>query len=137
MKKYKSKPNTDLLVHCDFNQEYAYNATLDLLRSKKKPDAIFTISDRMAIGAMLAIKESGLQMPHDIGLVGFNNEPIVSLVTPGISSVAQPAFEMGKAAAKLFLETIHDESNRNQPEIVLRPRLIIRESSLRNRTKKS
>jgi len=46
-----------------------------------RPDAIFTISDRMAIGAMLAIKERGLTMPHDVGLVGFNNEPVTSLVT--------------------------------------------------------
>ncbi len=69
---------------------------------KKRPDAIFTISDRMAIGAMLAIKAKGLKMPQDIGLVGFNNEPVVGLVTPAISSVEQPSFELGKSAAMLF-----------------------------------
>lgn len=54
----------------------------------------------MAIGAMLAIKEKGLRMPAGIGLVGFNNEPATSLVTPGISSVPQPAFEPGSFSNK-------------------------------------
>ena len=98
---------------------------------KKKPDAIFTISDRMAIGAMLAIKEKKLRMPQDIGLVGFNNEPVTGLVSPGISSVDQPAFELGKVAAKLFIETIHNNEDMSHVEEILKPRLVIRESSLR------
>ena len=130
LKKFRVKPDPSLIVHCDFNQQYAYTATIDLLSRKNPPDAIFTISDRMAIGAMLAIKEKGLRMPKDIGLVGFNNEPVVSLVTPGISSVDQPAFEMGKTAAKLFIERMHNEQM-DDVEIVLKPRLVVRESSLR------
>lgn len=85
----------------------------------------------MAIGAMLAIKEKGLRMPQDIGLVGFNNEPVTSLVTPGISSVDQPAFELGKVAAKLFIETVHNNGDMSEIEEVLKPKLIVRESSLR------
>ena len=98
---------------------------------KHRPDAIFTISDRMAIGAMLAIKEKGLQMPHDIGLVGFNNEPVTSLVTPRISSVEMYAFEIGKATAKLFIEMLQSEADMSDQEIVIKPKLFIRESSLR------
>jgi len=131
LKKYRIKPEEDLIINCDFNQQYAYIATQELLNMKKRPDAIFTISDRMAIGAMLAIKEKGLRMPQDIGLVGFNNEPVVSLVTPGISSVDQPAFELGKVAAKLFIETVHNNGDMSDVEEVLKPKLIIRESSLR------
>lgn len=131
LKKHKIKPDKDLIIYCDFNQDYAYLATKELLSMKKRPDAIFTISDRMAIGAMLAIKEKGLRMPHDIGLVGFNNEPVTSLVTPGISSVDQPAFELGKIAAKLFIEKMHRDTDMSQVEEVLKPKLMIRESSLR------
>lgn len=129
LKKYKMKPDPDLIIHCDFNQHYAYLATQELLNMKKRPDAIFTISDRMAIGAMLAIKEKGLKMPHDIGLVGFNNEPVVNLVTPGISSVDQPGFELGKMAAKLFIQTVHSNGDISMVEEVLKPKLIVRESS--------
>jgi LacI family transcriptional regulator len=131
LKKYKIKPNDDLIIHCDFNQHYAYLATQELLNMKKRPDAIFTISDRMAMGAMLAIKEKNLKMPHDIGLVGFNNEPVTSLVTPTISSVDQPAFEMGKIAAKLFIEMLHNEDDMTHVEEVLKTKLFIRESSQR------
>jgi len=134
LKKYKRKADHSLIVHCEFSQQHAYNATLELLSKKQKPDAIFTISDRMAIGAMLAIKEKGLRMPKDIGLVGFNNDPVVSLVTPAISTVDQPAFELGKTAAKLFIERMHND-NMDKVEIVMKPKLIVRESSLKN-TKK-
>ncbi len=131
LKKYKIKIENDLIIHCDFNQDYAYFATQELLAMKKRPDAIFTISDRMAIGAMLAIKEKGLKMPDDIGLVGFNNEPVVNLVTPAISSIEMSAFELGKAAAKLFIETMHNNGDKNNVEQVLKPKLFIRESSMK------
>lgn len=120
-----------LIIHCDFDQQYAYEATKELLAMKKRPDAIFTISDRMAIGAMLAIKEKGLQMPHDIGLIGFNNEPVTSLVTPSISSIEMYSFEMGKATAKLFIEMLHGDPEKLAKEIVIKPKLFIRESTRR------
>lgn len=136
LKKHKIKQDPELIVHCDFNQDYAYFATLELLAMKKRPDAIFTISDRMAIGAMLAIKKKGLRMPEDIGLVGFNNEPVTSLVTPSISSVDMPSFELGKMAAKIFIETMHNKDNLDFDEKVLKPKLIVRESSQKLPTKK-
>ena len=131
LKANKLKVDKDLIIHCDFNQDYAYLATKELLNMRKRPDAIFTITDRMAMGAMLAIKEKGLNMPHDIGLVGFNNEPVTRLTTPQISSVEQPAFEMGKATAKLFIELLHNDADMSSREIVLSPKLFIRESSQR------
>jgi DNA-binding LacI/PurR family transcriptional regulator len=135
LKKYKIKKEEALIIHCDFNQDYAYFATKELLAMKKRPDAIFTISDRMAIGAMLAIKEKGLRMPEDIGLVGFNNEPVTNLVTPKISSIEMSAFEVGKAAAKLFIETMHHNEDMTHTEQVIKPKLVIRESSQRNISK--
>jgi DNA-binding LacI/PurR family transcriptional regulator len=135
LKKYKIKKDDTLIIHCDFNQDYAYFATKELLAMKKRPDAIFTISDRMAIGAMLAIKEKGLRMPDDIGLVGFNNEPVTSIVTPRISSVEMSAFEVGKAAAKLFIETMHHNEDMTHTEQVIKPRLVIRESSQKDTSK--
>lgn len=126
LKKYKLKKNNQFIVHCDFNQNYAYAATKELLMMKDRPDAIFTISDRMAIGAQLAIKENNLRMPEDIGLVGFNNEPVTNLVTPQISSVDMPAFDIGKAAAKLFIEIMHHNEIGAIEEQVLKPKLFIR-----------
>lgn len=136
LRKNNIKIDQDLIVHCDFNQDYAFFATEELLAMKKRPDAIFTISDRMAIGAMLAIKKKGLKMPQDIGLVGFNDEPLLSLLSPTISSVEQPSFELGKITAKLFIETMHNMEDRSPVEKMLKTKLHIRESSQRILPKK-
>lgn len=66
----------------------------------------------------------------DIGLVGFNNEPVTNLVTPSISSVEMFA-EIGKAAAKRFLEVLHSEEDLSDQEIVIKPKMVVRESSRR------
>lgn len=120
-----------LIFHCDFDQESAYRATVQLLGKRNPPDAIFAVSDRMALGAFLAVKEKGLRIPEDVAIVGFNDEPIMSLLTPKLSSVAQPAFEMGRRAARLFIEHIHAEVKTDVETIVLKPQLMIRESSLK------
>ncbi len=129
LKENNIKVDKDLIIFCDFNQDYAYFATKELLAMKRRPDAIFAIADKMAIGAMLAIKEKKLNMPNDIGLVGMNNDPATRLVTPTISTVEMPAFELGKTAAKMFIEMMHSEKDMNEEEIVLKNKLIIRESS--------
>ncbi len=131
LKEADMKIDQDMIVYCDFNQDYAYFATKELLNMKRRPDAIFAISDKKAMGAMLAIKEKKLNMPNDIGLVGFNNDPATALVTPSISSIEMPAFELGKMAAKIFIEMMNSETNITVREEVLKPRLIIRESSQR------
>ena len=131
LKQNKIKFDKDLLIHCDFNQDYAYMATKELLSMKNRPDAIFAISDRLAVGAMVAIKEAGLHMPKDIGLVGFNNEPITKLLTPSITSVEMNAFEIGKATAKLFIQLLHGDGELIEKDIIVKPKLFIRESSNR------
>ena len=131
LKQNNMKVDKDLIIYCDFNQDYAYFATKELLAMNRRPDAIFAIADKMAIGAMLAIKEKKLVMPKDIGLVGMNNDPSTKLVTPSISTVEMPAFELGKTAAKMFIEMMNSDKDMTNEEIVLRPRLIIRESSSR------
>lgn len=121
-----------LNIHGDFDRNYAYQTVKQLLASPdSKPDAFFTISDKLAIGAFEAIKEFGLKMPQDIGLVGFNDEPTMSLLTPTVSSVAQPAFDMGKMAVRLFIEQLNSETNELSKVELFNPKLIVRESSMR------
>lgn len=121
-----------LIIHSDFNQDAAYRHTLRLLENpNKRPDAIFAVSDRLALGAFSALKDKGLRIPEDIALVGFNDEPIMNMMTPRLSSVFQPAFEMGRRAARLFIEQIHAEDKLEVETIVLKPQLMVRESSLK------
>jgi DNA-binding LacI/PurR family transcriptional regulator len=121
-----------LIIHSDFNQGAAYRHTIQLLENPKtRPDAIFTVSDRLALGAYLALKDKGLRIPEDIALIGFNDEPIMNMMTPKLSSVFQPAFEMGRRAARMFIEHIHAEGKPEVETVVLKPKLMIRESSLK------
>lgn len=126
------KLNPKFVEHGDFNQEYAYVNTEELLKSKQKPDAIFAMSDRLALGAMLSIKKHGYRMPDDFGLIGFNNEPITKLLSPSISTIDQPAFDMGKMAARMFIQMINNNELVHD-NIILKPKLIARESTARGR----
>jgi LacI family transcriptional regulator len=121
----------ELVIHGEFQKDNAYAKTAELLRLRQRPDGIFAVSDRLALGAYTAIQDFGLQLPHDVALVGFNDEPIMSMLTPSISSVSQPAFEMGKMAARLFIEKLNSDENYESRTEVFNPELKIRESSLK------
>lgn len=120
-----------LIVHGEFDRQDAYRATLQLLDRKDRPDGIFTISDRLAVGAFLALRERGVAVPQEVALVGFNDEPVASLLSPALSSVSQPAFEMGKMAAQLFVEQLNSDQQFSPRTVVMKPTLVVRESSLR------
>jgi DNA-binding LacI/PurR family transcriptional regulator len=98
--------DSDLILHCDFSEISGYQSTLKLLESNLKPDAIFAVSDRLAIAAVKAIKEKNLKIPQDISVMGFNNDPVTTIVEPHLSTVDQRPFEMGQKAALLFFDQI-------------------------------
>lgn len=120
----------DLLVSCNLSPADATAATQKLLALQKLPDAIFGINDTIAFAAMKEIKRQGLKIPHDIALVGFTDEFHSTVVDPPLTSVTHPTFEIGKAAAGLFFETI-EKGNNFSENIVLQTDLVVRESSLK------
>jgi LacI family transcriptional regulator len=88
-------------------------------------DALYSAGDFSALGAMEALRERGLDIPRDFGIVGTADETFASLMSPSLTSLGQHAFEMGQAAAKAFLF-------RSQATTVISMELHIRESSNRN-----
>jgi len=105
---YRKKMTVDpqLIVNCEFDHKSAMKIAIKLLKKKDRPDGIFAVSDRIAIGAMAAAKKLGLSIPEQIAIVGFNDEPIASLISPTLTSVNQPAIEMGRTAAKILIDQI-------------------------------
>ncbi|MBX2966491.1 MAG: LacI family DNA-binding transcriptional regulator [Cyclobacteriaceae bacterium] len=128
--------NKELVAVCPSGTiEEGRKATEKLLSLKNPPDGIFATNDPAAMGAMQAIKASGLKMPTDVALVGFSNWFFSSLMDPPLSSVDQPGFEMGQEAAKLLIRQI-EKQDKNDPDFtpetkVLKTRLVIRESSMK------
>ncbi|MCW5923811.1 MAG: LacI family DNA-binding transcriptional regulator [Saprospiraceae bacterium] len=104
-----------------------------LLSLPHPPDAVFSASDYSAVGAMQVLKERGVHIPRQIGLVGFANEMFTSLVEPGLTTVDQHSESMGEFAAKIFFEEIESEGKSFVPrKTVLTPTLVVRGSSKRN-----
>jgi len=101
-----------------------------LLALKNRPDAVYVAGDYAALGALQVLNEEKINIPNDIALVGFGNEPFTNMVTPRISSVNQHSAEIGKQAALTFLEQVKkDILKQKLNKIILKAELIIRDSS--------
>jgi LacI family transcriptional regulator len=108
-----------------------------LMKLKQRPDAIFAAADKLTTNFMRYCKSKGYRIPDDIAVIGFSNLDLTELLSPSLSVVRQPAFEMGKIAAELLITTI--ESKRAVTEFdnrILPAELFIRESSAKKKIKK-
>jgi LacI family transcriptional regulator len=117
-----------LVRHADFRHEGGYRAALDLLRSRRRPDALFVTNNLMTLGALQAIADVGLHVPDDVAIVGFDDAPWATLTTPPLTVVSQPTLEIGREAGRLLATAGDDMATRH---IVLSPTLIVRQSSER------
>jgi DNA-binding LacI/PurR family transcriptional regulator len=104
-------------------------AVLHLLSNKALPDAIFCMNDPVAIRTMTILKEKEIKIPQQISIVGFTNEPVSQFIEPSLTTVAQPAYDIGKTAAQLFLEQINFGERFEPVTKILPTSLIIRNST--------
>ena len=122
------KVDSELISFGKFYQESGYERTMKLLALSRPPTAIFAGNNFIAIGVMKALYESGLRIPEDMSVVGFDDLPPGLLVQPFLTVAAQPAYEMGYRATKLLLERIANSGEPSYQEIVLPTQLVIRQS---------
>jgi len=98
-----------LVVYCDFTTESALAASRNLLRLEPRPTALFAANDLMAYGAVHAAREAELEVPHDLAVVGFDNIELASLVSPPLTTVNQPRYEIGSVAALTLIQQIENK----------------------------
>ena len=120
------------------NQRGGTLAARQLLKLPAPPDAIFSSNDLAVMGALQVLKKHRRRVPQDVALVGFSNEAFTELVEPQLSSVDQCCGQMGQTAVRLLLQMIQREPRRPAPAhqakgVVLKPKLMVRESSKRNK----
>jgi len=110
--------------------ESGYLGAKKLLKSREVPQAIFAANDLMAIGAIDAIKSSGLNVPKDVAIVGFDDITMAALIEPKLTTISQPVYKMGLIAARLLFESIENEKQEDgfQQKIFLQPKLMVRKS---------
>jgi len=90
----------DIQTHYDISN--AKKAACTLIKQKDRPTAIIGFDDMIAIEVINAAKDAGLDLPHDLSVVGFNNSPMGSLITPELTTVHFPIHDSGRAAARML-----------------------------------
>lgn len=121
-------PFDDSLVSVgDIDVKDGYERTKQLLEKGLNFTAIFAYNDMMAFGAMRAIKEKGLRIPEDIGLVGYDDIPFSSLISPSLTTIRLKKQELGVESLKLLLSRIN-VSRKKTKKIMLDVELKIRET---------
>lgn len=119
---------TSLIRYCDFHEATAKAATKQLLAKRPGPDAIFSANGMMTAGALEAIAEAGRVIPDHIAVLSFDESPWSRLVTPPLTTIEQPVFDMGREAVQLLLGRIRGYRG-SARELTLAPSLNVRAST--------
>lgn len=104
------------------------NGARELVKMKNPPDAIVSASDALAIGALTYLKRNGWAIPEDIKVVGYDNIEMSSIILPNLTTIAQPAMELGRRAARILIDSIEGKSV-DTKQVHLEAELLIREST--------
>jgi len=119
----------EYIITGGYHEEDGRSGAAELIKLSEPPDAVFAINDPVALGAFSYWQDHGITIPDDIALVGFSNNPNTTLVRPRLTTVNQPAFEIGKTAASLLLKKLDSKIETQEETIILKTELVIRESA--------
>ncbi|WP_258101537.1 LacI family DNA-binding transcriptional regulator [Marinoscillum pacificum] len=135
LKKHGLEVDSNLIVESDrLSSEEGYRIAEYLINLDARPDGVFSANDTAAVSFIKYAKSVGVNVPEDIAVIGFNNDPISTIIDPALSTVSHPAFEMGKLVAAQVLNQGRLPSELIQAQtIMLETELIIRESTLREK----
>ncbi len=127
----------DLVFVTDLSENAGRELASKIAAMDNPPDGIFAANDTTAVAALIELQKSGLNIPGDIAVVGFNNEPACRIVKPNLSSIEYPAMNIGEIAASSLIEMLKKPHSDTLRTIVLKHSLRIRESSSRGGPKNS
>ena len=111
-----------------FTEQGGYAATIDLLASDNRPTAIFAANDSMAIGALSALRESGVRVPEGMAVAGFDDIPLARFMDPPLSSVHVPICELGARAVEMLLHGVSHKNDHARKRERVSTHLVIRRS---------
>ena len=112
----------------NFTTDWGYECIIKVLEDDLKFDAVFCGNDLIAIGALKALKENQFNIPNDIGVIGFDDINMCAFVTPGITTIKQPKYQMGYQATRMLINFIENKSVKNK-NVILETELIVRGST--------
>jgi LacI family transcriptional regulator len=118
---------SETLVYSGFALEGGYEAACTVLRRTPRPTALFVTNDLAALGALQACQDSNLRVPEDVAVVGYDDAPICQFARPLLTTMRQPAQEMGRGAAEMLLALAEGHSL-PEPYRGFTAELVVRES---------
>lgn len=133
LKEHNLPIEDELMVRVDkITYKEARKATLKLLKLQKPPDGIFAPGDILGVSAIQVAEQQGVKVPEELAIIGFNNDPISSIVDPNLSTVSHPAFKMGQTSAEIIFKRL--KNRKHKSDIVkqiafLNTEVLVRESS--------
>jgi LacI family transcriptional regulator len=122
-------PDASLELVGDFTEAGGYAAAMELLSMRDRPTAIFAANDSMAIGALSALRESGVAVPEEMAVAGFDDIPLARYMDPPLSSVHVPICELGARAVELLLHGITHKNDHARRRERVSTKLVIRRST--------
>lgn len=127
MNQYKLETRKEWIQFGDYFEESGYERMSHILKESSIPEAVFAVSDMMALGAMKAIKDSGLSIPEDIKVIGCDDIEACRFSEPALATVKQDQQKLGEAAAKILHALMNDEDV--ESSYLVEPELVIRQSA--------
>jgi LacI family transcriptional regulator len=128
----------DDLTYCEENDPlYGYRVLLDVMRSNRRPTAIFAHNDTLACGVYRALFEMGYKVPEDVSVVGYDDLPSCELMYPPLTSIGTPLKDLASAAVGLLMDRIErfnaqpakNPGTTARQKISLNPKLVVRKST--------
>lgn len=102
--------DAELVAYGNFSQESGYDAMKQLLALERRPTAVFTTNDMMAVGAYRALKEAKLRVPEDIAIVGGDDIALARFLTPELTTIRQNMFLIGALASDALIDTVEERA---------------------------
>jgi LacI family transcriptional regulator len=133
LKKYRLPVDQRLIQECGNDNTENCILIKKMLKKKDRPDGIFASVEKLAISTYYVCNDMELNIPKQLKVISFSNLRTASLLSPSLSTITQPAFEIGKESASLLFRMIEKKTFGNRiDQIVLKSSLIERDSSLPN-----
>jgi LacI family transcriptional regulator len=117
----------------NLTEDAGINVARSIIEMRVKPDGIFATNDSCAVSCIRELKAAGVSIPGEIAIVGFNDDPLSKVIEPNLTTVHYPGQEMGEVAASMLIRRLGKTDGTTLNKIVLNHKLIIRQSSLRNK----
>lgn len=123
-------PDGYIVDGVNFDFSGGYEAMRRILKLKDRPTAVFASGDKMALGAIAAIRDAGMDVPKDFSIIGFDDIELARYVTPGLTTVRQKSDKLGEAAADLLVQQIN-EKKKSIENIIIPVEFIERDSCMK------